>query len=59
MLQLTAAVAAVLTLLMGKRFLASGKFMPAGLGQLLSPDELTSVAALSIIMVIRYGMRLQ
>ncbi|CAK9784466.1 TMEM14-domain-containing protein [Cutaneotrichosporon oleaginosum] len=42
------AVAAVLTLLMGKRFLASGKFMPAGL-----------VAALSILMVVRYAMRLQ
>ncbi|BEI93932.1 uncharacterized protein CcaverHIS019_0603910 [Cutaneotrichosporon cavernicola] len=42
------AVAVILTLLMGKRFIASGKFMPAGL-----------VTALSIIMVVRYGMRLQ
>ncbi|GMK54210.1 hypothetical protein CspeluHIS016_0107960 [Cutaneotrichosporon spelunceum] len=53
------AVAVLLTLLMGKKFVASGKFMPAGLGELAVLSELTPVTALSIIMVVRYGMRLQ
>lgn len=40
------AVSGVLTGVMGQRFLSSGKFMPAGL-----------VAALSLAMVVRYGLR--
>ncbi|XP_072016061.1 transmembrane protein 14C-like [Amphiura filiformis] len=36
-----------LTCVMGYRFMGSGKFMPAGL-----------VALLSVLMVVRYGMRL-